>query len=111
MARRLPGALALLIVAASAAGAHPLAPCVLEMREAGSGRVDVGWKTPLLRPRGAELEPVLPARCHAVGPRTVREDGGGIWTRWTVDCGSGGLAGEQIGIAGRGSLALGALVR
>src|SRR5439155_25131090 len=106
-----PGTLALLVIAASAAQAHPLAPCVLEMREAGGGRVEVGWKTPLLRPRGAELEPVLPARCHAVGPRTVGEDGGGIWTRWTVDCGTGGLAGERIGIAGRGSLALGALVR
>src|SRR2546427_218444 len=110
MARRLPGVVAGLLVA-TAVRAHPLAPCVLEMRETGGGQVDVGWKTPLLRPRGAELEPVLPARCHAVGARTTREEGGGIWTRWTVDCGTGGLAGEQVGITGPGSLALDALVR
>jgi len=92
-------------------GAHPLAPCVLEIHELGGGRAEVGWKTPLLRPRGAELEPVLPGRCHAIGARTVSEEGGGVWTRWTVDCGAGGFVGERVGVAGPGSLALGALVR
>ena len=110
--QRLPGALAALLVAlAPAARAHPLAPCVLEMRETSGGRVEVGWKTPLVRPRGAGLEPMLPERCHAVGPRTVSEEGGGVWTRWTVDCGTGGLVGERVGVRGPGSLALGALVR
>src|SRR5213593_2049295 len=112
MDSRLPGALAALLLAiAPAARAHPLAPCVLEMRETGGGRVEVGWKTPLMRPRGAGLEPALPARCHAVGPRTVTEEGGGVWTRWTVDCGTGGLVGEPVGVRGPGSLALGAVVR
>jgi len=79
MASRLPGALAALLLAiAPAARAHPLAPCVLEMRETGDGRAEVGWKTPLVRPRGADLQPVLPARCHAVGPRTVAEEGDGV---------------------------------
>jgi len=112
MVGRLSGALAALLLAiAPPVRAHPLAPCVLELREAGGGRVEVGWKTPLLRPRGAELTPVLPARCRAVGARTVAEEGGGTWTRWAVDCGKGGLAGERVGIAGAGSVALGALVR
>jgi len=112
MASRLSGALAALLLAiAPAARAHPLAPCVLEMRETGDGRAEVGWKTPLVRPRGADLQPVLPARCHAVGPRTVAEEGGGVWTRWAVDCGTGGLVGEPIAVRGPGSLALGALVR
>jgi hydrogenase/urease accessory protein HupE len=112
MACRLRGALATLLLAiVPAAGAHPLAPSVLELRETGRGRAEVGWKTPLVRPRDAAFEPVLPARCHAVGPRTVGEEGGGVWTRWTVDCGPGGLVGEDIGVAGPGSLALAALVR
>src|SRR5207247_8467493 len=50
-------------------------------------------------------------RCHAVGPPAVAAEGGGVWTRWAVDCGPGGLVGEQIGVRGPGSLALGALVR
>ena len=101
-----------LVLAIPAAGyAHPLAPAVLEIREAAGGRVEVGWKTPLIRPRGADLEPVLPARCRSTDPRTVSEAGGGVWTRWTVECGPGGLVGERVGVAGPGSLALRALVR
>jgi len=91
--------------------AHPLAPCVLEMRETAGGQAEVGWKTPLPRPRGAELVPVLPTRCRTVSAPTVTQEGGGVWTRWTVDCGSGGLVGERIGVTGPGSVALGAIVR
>jgi len=108
----LRGALpALVLVFAPAARAHPLAPCVLEIREAAGGASQVGWKTPLVRPRDAALEPVLPASCQPVGPRTVSEEGGGLWTRWAVRCASSGLVGERVGVAGPGSLALGALVR
>jgi hydrogenase/urease accessory protein HupE len=102
---------ALLLAHAPAALAHPLAPSVLEVRETGGGRAEVGWKVPLLRPRGATLDPLLPARCRAVGSRRITEEGGGRWTRWTVDCGRDGLVGERIGVTGPGSLALGALVR
>jgi hydrogenase/urease accessory protein HupE len=96
---------------ATVARAHPLAPCVLDVRETGGGGAAVGWKAPLVRPRDAVLEPVLPARCRTVGSRTVTEEGGGVWTRWTVDCGPTGLVGATIGIAGPGSLTLAALVR
>ena len=59
MASRLPGALAALLLAvAPATRAHPLAPCVLGLRETGGGRAEVGWKTPLVHPRGADLQPV-----------------------------------------------------
>ncbi len=108
----LRGALVALVLAiAAVAGAHPLAPCVLELRETGGGRADVGWKTPLVRARGADLEPVLPAGCRPLGPRTVAEAGGGVWARWTVDCGAGGLVGERVGIRGPAGLALDAIVR
>jgi hydrogenase/urease accessory protein HupE len=107
-----PGRVAALLLAfAATAYAHPLAPCVLDVREVGGGRAEVGWKTPRARPREARLEPVLPERCRSTGPRTASEDGGGLWTRWAVDCGPGGLVGERLGVAGPGRLALGALVR
>jgi hydrogenase/urease accessory protein HupE len=111
MASRVVGALAVLVLLAPGARAHPLAPCVLEVRELGDGRAEVGWKTPLTRPRGAELEPVLPMHCRVVEPRRVAEENGGVWTRWTVDCGPGGLIGQEVGVTGRGSLSLAALVR
>src|SRR5262245_64067827 len=49
-------ALVALVALPSVARAHPLAPAVLEIRETGDGHADVGWKTPLARPRGAEIE-------------------------------------------------------
>src|SRR5439155_971929 len=91
--------------------AHPLAPCVLEIRETGNGVAEVGWKTPLVQPRGAALEPALPARCRPVRAPTVTQEGGGVWTRWAVDCGTGGLVGEHVGVRGPGGLVLATLVR
>src|SRR5262249_40088139 len=72
------------------APAHPLAPALLDVRQRADGQLDVGWKTPLVRPRGTVLAPALPARCHAVGPQTESQDGGGMWTRWVAACGPGG---------------------
>ncbi|HLK09753.1 MAG TPA: HupE/UreJ family protein [Candidatus Binatia bacterium] len=91
--------------------AHPLAPALLEVQEHDGGLVAVGWKMPLLRPRGTALAPVLPAGCHDVGPRAVTRDETGVWTRWTADCGPGGLVGAQLGATGFGTIGLGALVR
>src|SRR5881396_2787805 len=96
------GFAALVLAIPAAVYAHPLAPAVLEIREAAGGRLEVGWKTPLVRARGAELVPVLPARCRPAGARTVTEEGGGVWTRWAVECGAPGLVGERIGVGGPG---------
>jgi hydrogenase/urease accessory protein HupE len=93
------------------APAHPLAPALLDVRQRADGQLDVGWKTPLFRPRGTVLAPALPARCHAVGPQTESQDGGGIWTRWVAACGPGGLVGERFGITGDDAAGIGALVR
>jgi hydrogenase/urease accessory protein HupE len=94
-----------------AASAHPLAPSLLELRELGAGRVEVAWKRPLLRPRGLDPVPALPARCRQVSPPATVPDEGAVWVRWTVDCGSGGLVGERVGVGGLGDSGLAALVR
>jgi hydrogenase/urease accessory protein HupE len=109
--RRLACVLVALVFFPTPLYAHPLAPSLLEVREHAGGRLDVGWKTPLLRPRGTAVAPVLPPRCRDVGSRAVAEENGGVWTRWTVDCGPGGLVGEQLGAAGFGASGIGALVR
>ncbi len=100
-----------LALAAGPLWAHPLAPGLLEVRERDGGRVEVGWKVPLLRPRGVALVPVLPERCHDLGPRTVARDDTGVWTRWTADCGPGGLVGARFGATGFGAVGIGVLVR
>jgi len=109
--RLLAWALAGALAAAPAARAHPLAPALLELHEHPGGRVDVGWKRPLMRPPGDTQAPELPARCTPVGDRAVSQEGGGVWTRWVVDCGPAGLVGGQIGVTGGGGLGIGALVR
>lgn len=104
-------AVVVIVLAAGPLWAHPLAPALLEVHERDGGRVEVGWKVPLLRPRGVDLAPVLPDRCHDLGPRTVARDDTGVWTRWTAHCGPGGLVGARLGASGFGAVGIGALVR
>jgi hydrogenase/urease accessory protein HupE len=80
------------------AAAHPLAPVLLELRELGAGRVAVAWKVPLLRPRGADLAPALPPACATLEPPTTVQEGTGLVTRWTAQCGN--LVGARVGIDG-----------
>ena len=99
--------------AATAAGAHPLAPSLLTVREHDQGRVEVVWKTPLLRLPGVDLRPVLPPECPPTSPPTAvgEADGDSAVTRWTVDCGSAGLVGKVIGLEGLGAAKTDALLR
>src|SRR5581483_3611358 len=46
-----------------------------------------------------------------LGPRTVARDDTGVWTRWTADCGPGGLVGARFGATGFGAVGIGVLVR
>jgi hydrogenase/urease accessory protein HupE len=83
----------------AAAAAHPLAPSLLEIREAPGGQATVLWKMPLQRPAGADPRPVLPGACRP-GPRRTSAEGTALVSRWTVECGSGGLAGAEIEVKG-----------
>lgn len=89
-----------LAAGAELASAHPLAPSLLDLREAGGGRVAVLWRRPVLLPLGAHPEPVLPARCSVVGPPAETVDGPAWVQRWTADCGPVGLTGERIAVSG-----------
>ena len=91
--------LAVLVLLAIPAAAHPLAPSLLEIRESPGGRAAVLWKMPLQRPAGADPRPMLPAACRP-GPRNTFVEGTALVARWAVDCGRGGLAGAEIGVKG-----------
>jgi len=90
--------------------AHPLAPSLLEIREAPGGQATVLWKMPLQRPAGADPRPVLPASCRP-GPRSTAAEGTALVARWTVDCGRGGLAGAEIAVQGLAAVRSDVLLR
>jgi len=95
-------ALALLVSLGSfhAAAAHPLAPSLLDVREAGGGRVEVTWKTPRLRVPGANPKPVLPEQCRAMTAPTTENEDTSVRTHWASDCGAAELVGSEVRVDG-----------
>jgi hydrogenase/urease accessory protein HupE len=91
-------ALAAAVGAALPAAAHRLAPSLLEIRERGAGRIEVFWKTPLQRPVGADLRPVLPAECRPVGDPVPGSAPGAVTLSWSAVC--DGLIGRTLGVRG-----------
>jgi len=85
---------------AATAQAHPLAPALLELRELGTGRVEVAFKTPAARIPGVELSPALPAGCTPLAPPTFEREGTGVVERFAASCGEAGLVGERVGVSG-----------
>ncbi len=117
MSRSLPGlsALALLLLLAaitgSEAGAHPLAPALLEVRELAGGRAEVAWKTSRVRLPGARVQTFLPQECRALTAPLASGEAATVTLRWTVDCGSRGLVGRRLGVEGLEGARIEALVR
>jgi len=93
------------------AGAHPLDPALLEIREVRGAPLEVLWRQPSLQPRDAPIHPVLPRRCTQLGGAEVRQ--GEPWTeaRWRLDCGGRSLVGERIGVEGLAAGQTDALLR
>ena len=91
------------LLAATTTFAHSLSPSLLVLQEGAGGRIDVTWKTPLLRLPGADLRPVLPAECTVASPPELSEEMGSVTARWSVDCAATSLVGSQIGVEGLGA--------
>lgn len=96
---------------ADRAGAHPLAPSLLDLREASPGRITALWRRPQLLRVGVRLEPVLPGRCRTVEPPVETSEGAAQVTRWTVDCGPAGLTGGTVAVRGLAEAGSDALLR
>ena len=93
------------------AAAHPLAPALLEIRESGNGLAEVSWKTSRLRPRGADVRPILPPECEVVSESRFEEGVQSVKEFWTVDCGSLGLVGRKLAVSGLEATKIDAFVR
>lgn len=96
---------------AASAHAHALAPSLLELSGRPAGQVELVFRTPLIRPSGVTLAPILPAGCSILGALRVERDGQAEISRATLDCGSAPLAGREVGIAGLRESATNAVVR
>jgi hypothetical protein len=102
-------ALLALYLVASAAGAHPLAPSLLELREGAGGAVTARWKTPSLRVPGSRLVPRLPDGCRIVGERVPETSPLEVVTEWDLVC--DGLVGRRLGVDGIAASRADVLVR
>ncbi len=104
-------AFAIALLVAEAAFAHPLAPALLELREAASGRVEVTWKRSALRVPGSDLQPILPVDCAVLEAPRVEEQGAAMIAHWSIDCGAAGLVGRSLRIDDQGPARIDTLVR
>ena len=88
----------LVLVVAAPAAAHRLAPSLLEIEERGDGELAVHWKTPLQRPAGSDLAPVLPPECKPTSEPRAERDLASLSVRWSVRCEGGGLVGRTLAV-------------
>jgi hydrogenase/urease accessory protein HupE len=109
--RRLALIGAVCLLAGRPAGAHPLDPSLLEIREVRGAPVEVLWRQPSVQPVDSAVRPVLPRRCVQAGPGEARR--GEPWSeaRWRLDCGGRSLIGERIAVEGLAAAQTDALLR
>ncbi|MDG2335399.1 MAG: HupE/UreJ family protein [Myxococcota bacterium] len=104
--------LALALLLPFPAPAHPLAPALLEVKALDAGLAEVSWKTSRLRPRGADIRPVLPEACPSLDDPQVREDAKSVTLVWTIQCPEAtGLVGQSLAVAGLEATRIDVLVR
>ena len=106
--------LALLPLAAPrAAHAHAFSPVLFELSEDATdpGLVHARWTTSVIRLRGSELSPAMPARCQPVGEVKETRSDARVIVEWNercaaastdraVDTGTSVLAGSPIAVTG-----------
>jgi len=93
------------------AEAHPLSPVLLELRENADGRVQVAWKTSILKVPGSNVRPLLPEQCPIVGGEQTTETADSVIRRWSIECGAAGLVGRTIAVDDLAAARSDALVR
>lgn len=103
-------ALAAALLVAGPAGAHRLAPSLLEVSERAPGQLDVFWKTPLQRPTGTDIRPVLPAGCVIEGTPEPGVEATGATLRYAARC-EGALVGSTFAVRGLAESRTEALLR
>jgi hydrogenase/urease accessory protein HupE len=109
--RAAPLLLAALLLLAGGAEAHRLAPSLLQLSESAPGEaLEVLWKTPLQRPAGVELAPVLPEECTVEGTPEAGREGTAGTLRFRLFC-PGGPVGHRFGVDGLGPSRTEAVVR
>jgi HupE / UreJ protein len=111
--RGLPRLLVLAVLLLSglcgAAQAHEVRPGYLELRQVDTETWDLLWKVPANGDRRLALYVQLPENCHN-GESGTRFINGAYIERWRTRC-SGGLTGQEIGIAGLPATRTDVLVR
>lgn len=107
-------ALGLLIVLfGAAAGAHPLAPALLELQRlpAATPQYELLWRTSVTRARQIDVTPRLPADCAATTEPELASDGGeSLSARWRLQC-AALLDGRRIDVSGLASSGINVIVR
>lgn len=93
--------LALGLVLAPPASAHPLAPSLLRLELSADQTVAMTWRTPTSRLVGSSQQPILPASCRLLGPATdaLISDGNALERRATYDCAPAGLVGQRVSVS------------
>jgi hydrogenase/urease accessory protein HupE len=108
--RALVLSLAVVLATPLAGRAHGLDPAALGLRETAAGVFEVSWRTSLLRLPGANVRPVLPARCRPTSPAVSDVAADHVTARWIVDCGAASLDGEEIRVDDLDAAKINALV-
>ena len=103
--------LVLIFVGVPAAQAHEFTPGYLEINEQANGTVEIVWKVPMSKGRPLNITPVMPGNCRALSPPATYVLSNAVLERWTVDCGTAGLAGQTITIDGLETTQTDVLVR
>lgn len=94
--------MAVALISASEASAHPLAPSVLSFEHGPEGTVTMRWRAPVTRPTGQSLQPRVPESCTALGPpeRHKTEDETAVEETTELRCDPPDMVGAVVRVDG-----------
>jgi hydrogenase/urease accessory protein HupE len=107
----LAGLLAALMVPMKPAHAHEIRPAYLQIDEAGPGRYQLLWRTPMLAGMRLPVVLRLPDEIHNLVEPVAQELSDSLVERQIIDVGAQGLAGKRIEFVGLQATVTDVLVR